>query len=67
MCAGVPLFRGRNQQEQLILIINALGDPPLSMLTAGKRVEDFYLRTRVREDGNSRYFLRVGVWHAMDL
>lgn len=59
MCTGVPLFRGRNEQEQLVLITNALGEAPLSMLTNGKKVEDFYLRTRVRGDGNSRYFLRV--------
>ena len=27
----------------------------------GKKVEDFYLRTRVRDDGNSRYIRRVEV------
>ena len=25
----------------------------------GKKVDDFYLRTRVREDGHSRFILRV--------
>ena len=32
MCTGVPLFRGRNELEQLTLITNILGDPPLAML-----------------------------------
>lgn len=32
MCTGVPLFRGRNELEQLTLITNVLGEPPLSML-----------------------------------
>ena len=53
------MFRGRNELEQLILISNVLGDAPLPLLINGTKVEDFYLKTRVREDGNSRYFLRV--------
>ena len=32
MCTGVTLFRGRNELEQLTLITNVLGEPPLSML-----------------------------------
>ena len=69
MCTGYPLFRGRNELEQITLISNLLGPPPLSMLMVrlswiidhknGKKVDDFYLRTRVREDGHSRFILRV--------
>ena len=63
ICTGEPLFRGRNELEQLILISSLLGDPPMSMLIKGKKVEDFYLRTRVRDDGNSRYIRRVSSQH----
>ncbi|KAK8821082.1 hypothetical protein WA538_005713 [Blastocystis sp. DL] len=59
LCTGVPLFRGRNELEQIILITALLGSPPLSMLTKGKKVEDYYMRTRRRDDGNSRFILRV--------
>lgn len=34
---GVPLFRGRNELEQLSLISCVLGDPPLSLLIVGQR------------------------------
>ncbi len=32
MCTGYPLFRGRNELEQITLISSLLGPPPISML-----------------------------------
>ena len=39
---GKPIFPGDNEDEQLAMISQLLGDPPIKMVLKGKRKDDFF-------------------------
>jgi dual specificity tyrosine-phosphorylation-regulated kinase 2/3/4 len=55
---GYPIFPGENEQEQMLMFMEALGVPPDSLIETGSRSHKFFDGSLVRIKPNSKGKIR---------